>query len=148
MTTTAPEQSSPCPCKPPSRGCNECCTILHDYQHGAWCENCHGTGLVPRFPTLRRPCPTCQPMPEGPPPPICPTCQGRSWLPDVTTDKLLAIGQPYDQVRFERFSLGLIGCHIGAYSNVLGGMDWVTGAGVTPREALLRALLAQVQAEK
>lgn len=115
MALAKAEKPCPCPCNTRR-------------QEGGWhrsiCE-CLGTGQVPRFPTLREPCPDteCQKTggavqwtgtpyyPEGMTAYAAhEDCQGRGWVPiqsDVVEKVMEAIGVVWDIVKLQHPSVGV-----------------------------------------
>ena len=105
-------------------------------------------GQVTRFPTLRGPCPCgfsfVKPDLGG----CWRGCQGRGWIPNVTTDTLLqAVGTEHrlylapnaKSFKYVNAGLGSFRCEIETSTG-----QWLLGFGMTHKEALLRALVALV----
>ena len=138
------------------------CPCGHD---DGWTCN-HEDGEVPRYPELRKVCPcweimmsvggyigfdlcaSCR-LSSGPSEKDdcanCLICQGRGWVLDVTTDKLLRTVDARELVAF-RWQNGLVHCSVGY--TVPSGWHGGHGEAQTHQGALLEAVVAKALKEE
>ena len=134
------ELKGPCPCSPATAKtlCDRC-----GAGYPGECWFCHGTGQVVRFPMLRVPCRgeiierrgttiACGRS--------CVVCEGRGWVPVLTTDALLEAGKPYQLGVWWMKSRGVY------FASTILGENRTEEA--TPAEALARALVVAEKARQ